>query len=83
MPSRKPTSDAAQKPDGEKHTLANRLIDQVMAKLDLDQLTSTLADQLGEKLLATVNTDSLVNVLFDKYHQEFQITFTQAILDRL
>ena len=83
MPSRKPTSNAAPKPDGGKPLLSSRLIDKVMAKLDLDQLTSTLADQLGEKLLATVSTDSLVNVLFDKYHEEFQHTFTQAILERL
>ena len=83
MPSKKPTSDATPKPDIGKPLLSSRLIDKVMAKLDVDQLTSTLADQLGEKLLATVSTDSLVNVLFDKYHEEFQHTFTQAILDRL
>ena len=83
MPSKKPTSDATPKPDIGGPLLSSRLIDKVMAKLDLDQLTSTLADQLGERLLATVSTDSLVNAVFDKYHEEFQHTFTQAILDRL
>ena len=83
MPSRKPTIDAPPKPDGEKPLLNSRRIDKVMAKLDLDQLTSTLANQIGETLLATVSTYFLVNVLFDKYHKAFQHTFTQAILDRL
>ena len=59
------------------------VIDRVMAKLGLDQLAAALANQLGEKLLATVNIDGLVDVLFDKYHEEFEHTFTQAVLDRL
>ena len=82
MPPKKP-SDTTPKSDIGKSLLNSKLIEKVMAKLDLDQLTSTLADQLGERLLATVSTDSLVNAVFDKYHEEFQHTFTQAILDRL
>ena len=77
MPSKKPTSDAAQP------SVASRLIDRIMDNLDIDGIASSLADQLGQKLLATVSTDSLVNVLFDKYHEEFHQTFTQALLDKL
>ena len=82
MPNKKP-SDATPKPDGGNPTLTTRLIDRIMQKMDLDQLAADLADRLGERLLATVSTDTLVNAIFEKYNEEFQQTFTQAILDRL
>ena len=82
MPSKKPSTDTAQ-PNAATPTLTTRIIDKVMAKLDLDQLAAFLADKLSEKLLGTVNIDTLVDALLVKYQAEFQHTLTEAILDKL
>ena len=79
MPSKKPSTALAQ-PNDANPTLTTRIIDKVMAKLDLDQLAASLADKLGEKLLATVNTDTLADTLLDRYQEEFEHTLTEAIL---
>ena len=50
MSSMKPTSDAAQNPDdGEKATFANKLIDQVLDRMELDELTAVVAEKMCEK----------------------------------
>ena len=83
MPSRKPTSAAAPKPDGEKPTLANRLIDRVLDRMDLDELTSTLADKLCEKLMVSLNVDRLATTLFDMHGEELEQGLIDAIVHRL
>ena len=50
MPSKKPTPDAP---------FPNKLIDRVLAKIDLDALTDSLTEQTSQKLLAAVNIDKL------------------------
>ena len=82
MPSKTSSIDTTQ-PNDANPTLTTRLIDRIMQKLDLDQLAASLADKLGERLLASVNTDTLVDTLLDIYHEEFQHTLTEAILNRL
>ena len=83
MHSRKHTSDAAPKPDGEKPTLANRLIDRVLDRMDLDELTSSLADKLCEQLVESLNVNRLVTTLFDMHGEELKQGLVDAIVHRL
>ena len=83
MPSKKPTSDASPKPNGEAPTLTNKLIHRIVQKLDLDQLGDTLTDKLSEKLLSNVNVDGLVDTLFLRCQEDFQDALTQAIIEKL
>ena len=63
--------------------MANRLVDRVMDKIDMDALTESLADKIGEKMLTCINVDSLVNALHEQHTEEFQQALTEAILSRL
>ena len=74
MPSKKPTSDAP---------FPNKLIDRVLAKIDLDALSDSLTEQISQKLLAAVNVDNLVTAVLDKHSEQLQEGLAQAILDRL
>ena len=75
MPSKKPTPDAP---------YPNKLIDRVLAQIDLDALTDSLTEQISQKLLAAVNVDdNLVTAVLDKHSQQLQEGLTQAILNRL
>ena len=74
MPTKKPTSDTP---------FPNKLIDRVIAKLDLDALSDSLTEQISQKMLAAVNVDNLVTAVLDKHGQQLQEGLAQAILDRL
>ena len=74
MPSKKPTPDAP---------YPNKLIDRVLAQIDLDALTDSLTEQISQKLLAAVNVDNLVTAVLDTHSQQLQEGLTQAILNRL
>ena len=74
MPSKKPTPDAP---------YPNKLIDRVLAQIDLDALTDSLTEQISQKLLVAVNIDNLVTAVLDKHSQQLQEGLAQAILNRL
>ena len=74
MPSKKPTPDAP---------FPNKLIDRVLATIDLDALTDSRTEQISHKLLAAVNIDNLVTTVLDKHSQQLQEGLAQAILNRL
>ena len=74
MPSKKPTPDAP---------FPNKLIDRVLAQIDLDALTDSLTEQISQQLLVAVNVDNLVTAVLDKHSQQLQEGLTQAILNRL
>ena len=64
-------------------TVATKLIDRVMASIELDELATSLANRLGRKLLEATDTDTLVEKLFQKFQGEFQEALTTALLERL
>ena len=70
----KPTPDAP---------YPNKLIDRVLARIDLDALTDSLTEQISQKLLVAVNIDNLVTAVLDKHSQQLQEGFAQAILNTL
>ena len=74
MPSKKP-SDVTPKP--------MKLIDRVLDRIDLDELSSSLADKLCKKLVESLNVDRLVSTLFDKHGEELQQGLMEAIVNRL
>ena len=63
--------------------LRSKLIDRVLERIDLEELSTAIADRLGEKMLASVNVGLLVTTLFDKHGEELQRGLTNAILERL
>ena len=74
MPSKKPTPDAP---------YPNKLIDRVLAQIDLDALTDSLTEQISQKLLAAVSIDNLVTTVLDTHSQQLQEGLAQTILNKL
>ena len=59
------------------------LIDKVMEKIDLDELSNSLAEQLACKLADSIKIESLVESLFDKYSETLQKELSDAIIQKL
>ena len=74
MPSKKHTPEAP---------FPNKLIDRVLAQIDLDALTDSLTEQISQQLLVAINTDNLFTAVLDKRSQQLQEGLAQAILNRL
>ena len=60
-----------------------KLIDKVMERIDLDDLSNTLADQLASQLADSIKIESLVATLFTEYGEGLQDQLTNRILRRL
>ena len=63
--------------------LTTSLIDKVMERINLDDLSDTLADQLASKLVDSIKIESLVSSLFDKYGDELQRGLSDTTLQGL
>ena len=61
----------------------SKLVDRVIARLDMDALAESLADKLGEKMVESLNVDRIVTTLFDKHSDELQQGLVEAIVQRL
>ena len=84
MSSMQPTSDAAQNPDdGEKATFANKLIDQVLDRMELDELTAVVAEKMCEQMAGSLDVDRLATTLFDIHGEELKTGLVNAIVHRL
>ena len=64
-------------------TFPTKLVDQVVAQLDLEKLASTLADSLSQKLLGSLDVDRLTNLVMSKYGEEIEEKLISAIIDHL
>ncbi len=63
--------------------VAGKLIDRVIARIDMETLAQSLADKLGEKLMQSLSVDDLVTKLFDKHGDDMRQGLTDAILEHL
>ena len=64
-------------------TFPTKLVDKVVALLDLNKLASTLADSLSQKLLGSLDVDRLTNLVMSKYGEELEEKLISAIIDHL
>jgi len=59
------------------------MVDKILERINLDDLTDSLADQLASKLIDSIKIESLVSSLFDKYGEELQRRLSDTILQKL
>ena len=59
------------------------LIDKVIERIDLDELSNSLADRLASRLVDSIKFENLVETLFDKYSETLQNQLSDAIIQKL
>ena len=65
------------------NSVASKLIDRVVQKIDLDEITTTIADKLSATIVEHLDVDMTVASLFKIYGVELHELLIQAIVDRL
>ena len=65
------------------NSVASKLIDRVVQKIDLDEITTTIADKQCETIVEQLGADMRVASLFKIYGAELHELLIQAIVDRL
>ena len=59
------------------------LIDKVIERIDLDELSNSLADRLASRLVDSIKFENLVETLFNKYSETLQNQLSDAIIQKL
>ena len=60
-----------------------KIVERVMNKLDVEQLSETIAIKLSDEVLARLQVDTLVATLLEKYGNELENAITTAIMERI
>ena len=60
-----------------------KIVERVMNKLDVEQLSETIAIKLSDEVLARLQVDTLVATLLEKYGSELENAITTAIMERI
>ena len=83
MPNKKPSTATPKPHDVEKPTFANKLIDQVLDRIELDELSAVVAERMCEKMAGSLDVDRLATTLFDIHGEELKKGLVNAIVHRL
>ena len=60
-----------------------KIVQRVMHKLALEELSDTIATKLSEQILSRLQVDTLVATLLEKYGDELENAITTAIMETI